>query len=231
MSNNPNHVPRKKYFVNSRIQGRILTRLGMYWAIYHFSLWQSLFVFRYIQYRMAVMEGGESMSFVQLYTQFWNDYSPLLSCAGLLLPIFVWDLLKMTHRVAGPLVRFQNTLKRLEAGETVPPIKLREGDLLTEFQDAFNNFMKHYEELRAQAMQNQEKNSDLGRSHVLSEDEAAVVQRLTNPTAAQLHDTCAFEAVSVDNSGIWSTKNATCVAALPTDHVLANHFAFAKQTN
>jgi len=48
-------------------------------------------------------------------------------------PLILWDMMKVTHRVAGPLVRFGNTLKRLEQGEKVQEVRLRKGDLLVEF--------------------------------------------------------------------------------------------------
>ena len=65
----------------------------------------------------------------------------LLILAAALSPIVLWDMLKLTHQIAGPLVRFRNALQKMAIGEPVAKIKLRDGDLLVEFQDAFNEFL------------------------------------------------------------------------------------------
>ena len=49
--------------------------------------------------------------------------------------------LKLTNRIVGPLVRFQTVLSRMSRGEPVSEVRLRDGDLLVEFQDVFNDFL------------------------------------------------------------------------------------------
>jgi hypothetical protein len=80
----------------------------------------------------------------ELYLTFTKDYSALAICSLVLAPIFLYDMFRQSHRIAGPLVRFQNSLKRLADGETVRPFKLRKNDLLTEFEAAFNEFLTYY---------------------------------------------------------------------------------------
>ena len=132
---------RKKLFVSGRIQGRLLFRIGLYWVLYHVVLWHALFVYRYLQDRMNGAILNESIPFGELYTQFVADYYPVVLCAVITLPIVVIDMLKMTHRIAGPLVAFQNALRELVAGKAVEQVQLRKGDLLTEFQDEFNAYL------------------------------------------------------------------------------------------
>jgi hypothetical protein len=55
-----------------------------------------------------------------------------------ILPLFVWDTVTLSHRFAGPMCRFHNSIKRLAAGEEVRPIRLRKGDFWTNFADDFN---------------------------------------------------------------------------------------------
>jgi hypothetical protein len=136
---------RNRFWVNSHIQGRILARIAAYWVVYHAILWHAMFVVRYVAYRAALITGdGEYQSIGQIYSKFTSDFSTLLICAVLLAPAFMYDMIRNTHRICGPLVRFQNSLKKMIAGEKVAPFKLRDHDLLVQFQDVFNEFLEYY---------------------------------------------------------------------------------------
>jgi hypothetical protein len=136
---------RKKTYINRRVQGRIIGRVAAYWILYHFVLWHGLFVYRYAQHRVAVAGGENALPFRQLYADFCASYSPLLFCAALILPLFMVDFVRMTHRVVGPLVRVRNALQQLMAGERVPSVEFRKGDLITEFESEFNEFLAFYD--------------------------------------------------------------------------------------
>ncbi|MBF0595574.1 MAG: hypothetical protein HQL22_11505 [Candidatus Omnitrophica bacterium] len=49
--------------------------------------------------------------------------------------------LYMSHRIAGPLFRFKETLKELVAGNFTNQVKLRKGDELLAFSDEFNEMI------------------------------------------------------------------------------------------
>lgn len=141
---------RKRLFVNRAIQGRLLGRTALYWVLYHGVLWLSLFMFRFAEYRGRVMAGATPRTFNDLYGQFVMDNYSLWICSLAILPIVLWDLLTFSHRVVGPLVRFQNALKSLTAGEQVSEIRLRDHDLLIELQDSFNAYLKSQQTLKSQ---------------------------------------------------------------------------------
>ena len=134
---------RKKMFVSGQIQGRLMTRIGLYWILYHVVLWHALFVYRYLQYRLGALESGVQ-TFQQLYGTFVMDYYPLILCAAITLPVIVIDMMHLTHRVAGPLIRFQNALRDLMAGKPIERVSLRKGDLLTEFRTSSTSTCRHW---------------------------------------------------------------------------------------
>lgn len=136
---------RKKTYVNRRVQGRIIGRVAAYWILYHVVLWHGLFVYRYAQHRIAVAAGDPAVPFRGLYAQFCAEYTPLLVCALLILPLFLIDFVRMTHRVVGPLVRVRNALQELMAGGRVPKVEFRKGDLISEFESEFNDFLAFYD--------------------------------------------------------------------------------------
>ncbi|MFM9965154.1 MAG: hypothetical protein ACKV2Q_28485 [Planctomycetaceae bacterium] len=133
--------PRKRLFVNRAIQGRLMARTAFYWVLYHAVLWMAMFVYRYFEYRGAVLAGATPRSFSDLYGQFVRENVSLMVCGLAILPIVLWDLLKFSHRVVGPLVRFQRSLESLTAGERVNEVRLRNGDLLFDLQASFNQYL------------------------------------------------------------------------------------------
>lgn len=134
---------RRKQFVSGRIQGRLMLQIVLYWGLYHLFLWHAMFLYGYADLRLSAVSSHTATSIREYYGHFSQEYFPVVICALATLPIVVLDMMKLTHRIAGPMIRFQDTLRDLTAGKTVKPIKLRKGDLMTEFQDEFNRYLAH----------------------------------------------------------------------------------------
>lgn len=137
-------IERTKFFVNSLAQGRLMLRFAGYWVVYHIVLWHTLFLFRFFEYRFQLMMGNPPQTFAELYGGFCAQYYPIVFSAVAVLPLLLWDMLKMTHRIVGPLIRFQRAIEALQRGERLEEVTLRTGDLLIEYQIAFNQFLKYY---------------------------------------------------------------------------------------
>ncbi len=136
-----NKQKRRRVFVSRMIQGRLVLRVVGFWFVYHFVLVAAMFLYHYARYFGEQLAGGPAQSFAELFQQFYVTNSSLVVCALAVLPLVVWDAVKTTHRIAGPLVRFQKVLNQMAEGEKVERIKLRDGDLLVELQDAFNAYI------------------------------------------------------------------------------------------
>lgn len=137
----PKAHPRKRLFVNRQIQGRLLARTALYWMLYHGVLWMGMFLYRYAEHRGAVLAGAPPRPFSDLYGQFVREHFSMWICAVAILPLVLWDLLKFSHRIVGPLVRFQRTIESLTAGKKVDEVRLRNGDLLFDLQATFNQYL------------------------------------------------------------------------------------------
>ena len=124
---------RKKVWIHA-FQTRMFLRVSLYWLLYILALWNLLFVWR-------LLAEGPGNPFVQ-YVHFLQDYYPPLVLFILLLPVAAWDMVKLSHRVVGPLVRVRHTLQEMAAGEAVRPLKFREGDYLLELRDDFNAMLE-----------------------------------------------------------------------------------------
>ena len=128
--------------LTARFKGRLLFRITLYWGLYHVVLWHAVFVYRYMQQRMSGAVFSSATSFAEMYDQQLADYYPIILCAIITLPVVFVDMLKMTHRLCGPLLRYRDALRNLVAGKPVEHVTLRKDDLLTEFQDEFNQYLE-----------------------------------------------------------------------------------------
>ena len=135
---------RRKLLVDRYLQGRMMVRVALYWGLYHTALWHALVFVRYLQQRLAGLSGESTLTFWDVYLGTLRDSQTLLLAAVLLLPAVMWETLRQTHRVAGPLYRFQSTLQALIDGDMPAPIQLRKGDLLKPFEQTMNEFLAVY---------------------------------------------------------------------------------------
>lgn len=138
---------RSKIFVNRGIQGAMALRFGMYWVVYHICLWHGAFMYFFLRARLShlIGEAGPMMSVSELYGKFMADYLPITVTMLLLLPIVVYEMIRQTHRIAGPLVRFSKAMQEMRDGQVIQPVKLREGDMLTDFEKLFNEFVEFHQ--------------------------------------------------------------------------------------
>lgn len=133
---------RTRIFVSREIQGKILGRLLKYWLLYNFAVWHALLLIDIERYGVAtLLSGGKGLSLYEYYLEFTSQHIFLLVAGIALAPFLLWDMLKLTHQIAGPLVRFRNSLEKMAEGKQVDPIKLRKGDLMSEFLAAFNGLL------------------------------------------------------------------------------------------
>ncbi|MFN0195693.1 MAG: HAMP domain-containing protein [Planctomycetaceae bacterium] len=130
---------RKRVWVHRLIQGRVLTNIAIYWVLYHVVLWHAMFLHRFLQYREGLIVGQLPVPFAELYGQFVIDHIGFVVCAGLVLPIVMWDALCFSHRIVGPLHRIKTSLQQLARGELIPRVRLRKKDFLGDLAGAFND--------------------------------------------------------------------------------------------
>jgi hypothetical protein len=131
---------RSKIYLGGIFQGTLVKRLAIGWAAYHLLLFHGLFLVSCLEETHAQAEAAQQ-SFLDRYESFaWQDRL-LIFGAVVVGPVFLWDVVRCTHRVAGPLVRLEQTLLKMAKGETVREIKFRKGDWLTSLERALNVYL------------------------------------------------------------------------------------------
>jgi hypothetical protein len=132
---------RAKIYLGGTLQGTLVKRLAIGWAVYHVLLFHGLFAVACLEGMPVAAAGEAQQTFLEHYQSFAWQNRLLIFGALAAGPILLWDVVRCTHRVAGPLVRLENTLLRMAKGETFQEIKFRKGDWLTSLERALNVYL------------------------------------------------------------------------------------------
>lgn len=118
---------RRKFFINSELQGRYILRffivsvltMGVFFAVFGYLSADNLT----IRYQDARLEIGQTttMLFADLLRANWI----YILTAGVLVS---WSAVLLTHRMAGPLFRFEKALEQMNARNLTGGIVLRPKD-------------------------------------------------------------------------------------------------------
>ncbi len=115
-------------------QTRLIMRIAAYLVVFFVVFLNCLFAWKMIE-EGPVDPGRQFLEMVR-------NYFPVIICLLVLIPVMAWDTIRFSHRLVGPLVRFRKTMQAIADGEAIRPLKLREGDYLTEVRDDFNRMLE-----------------------------------------------------------------------------------------
>ena len=100
---------RTHLLVDPKIQGTLVVRVLLYWALGLIGMTMML-----LFWRMLVGPAGK---FHSRLDEMWFYYEPALIASALLLPLVVMDVLRFTNQMVGPLLRVRRSMRALARGE------------------------------------------------------------------------------------------------------------------
>ena len=131
---------RRRLLVDYRVQGALITRVMLYWAL----CLVSIPILRAIVSSVLLVLNASLSEMSTLWI------SELLA-SFLFVPLVVCDVLLVTNRFVGPMYRLRREMNRLAQGESVAPIAFRTGDMWHEFAETFNALRSRVERLAGRA--------------------------------------------------------------------------------
>jgi hypothetical protein len=134
---------RRQMFVDRPVQGTLVLRVLVYGATCLLSVFVMLFGW-------SLLTGPARISWTTV-DYLWFHYGPAFVAATLILPLVMWDAVRVSNRFAGPILRLRRELKRLADGEEVHPIYFREGDFWRDVANDYNRIALRLKELEAKA--------------------------------------------------------------------------------
>jgi len=125
---------RLRLWVDPAVQGTLIVRLMVYW------LACMLLVTLPLSLIQAVASPDQYLH--QHYIQLLIDHWPILAALTAILPFFIYDTVRFSHRFAGPVSRLRRELARYEQGEDIFPIEFRHGDFWRGLVDRINDIVE-----------------------------------------------------------------------------------------
>ena len=132
---------RKHLFVDPKVQGALIARVVMYWIISVTTIALMLLCWNMIAHPARMLH-------VQ-FNDMWFFYGPAAIASFVLLPVVIADVIRISNRFVGPLLRLRRSMRALARGEHVAPIEFRNNDFWREFADEFNAVRARIIELSA----------------------------------------------------------------------------------
>lgn len=121
---------RGRILIDSHVQGALLLRVGCYWLFCLLSITLMLICWEALT--------RPPQRYFDLFVDFYHRYAPAFAASLLLLPLVMIDVLRLSNRFVGPIVRLRGALRQLAGGESVKNVKFREGDFWPDLADDFN---------------------------------------------------------------------------------------------
>lgn len=130
---------RKQLFVDRQVQGRLVLRVVLYWFTLQFTVFLVVLCWQ--------MASQPPRPFYTHLEEVWHKLGPAMLASCLILPLVVLDIIRLSNRFAGPLLRVRRALRALASGEDVQPLRFRCGDFWHDVADDFNRLIARFKEL------------------------------------------------------------------------------------
>lgn len=144
---------RKHIFVDPKVQGALVARVVFYWFVCLITIALMLLCWHIVT--------GPARLFYTLFDDMWFFYGPPAIASFMLLPLVIFDIIRMSNRFVGPLLRLRRSMRALAHGEPVEPIEFRDNDFWHDFADEFNAVRARIEQLSAREKTEQEQGEPL----------------------------------------------------------------------
>jgi nitrogen fixation/metabolism regulation signal transduction histidine kinase len=125
--------PRTKRFIDSNVQGALTRRIIFHWLVFMVVTSAVAFVLQVL----ADPFRGLTSHFKDL----WWTQGPFLLVMLFLLPVFVMDAIKLSHRFTGPVFSLRRAMRAVAAGEKPRKLKFRQDDFWQDLAEDYNGLL------------------------------------------------------------------------------------------
>ena len=124
---------RRQTFVDSKVQGTLARRIVFHWLVFFAVASAAALLLQILSdpFRPA----GEHLR------ELWYTQGPFLIVVLFLLPVFVMDTIKISHRFAGPIFSLRRQMREIAEGKTPEKLQFREDDFWREMADDYNKMI------------------------------------------------------------------------------------------
>lgn len=122
---------RRILFVDARIQGALMLRVAVYWVC-------CVVTATVVVLAWSILHTPPGESSLHQVDDLWHLFGPGVVASLAVLPLAVYDLVRVSNRFVGPIVRLRGAMKKVGGGEDIKPLRFRQGDFWDDLTEAFN---------------------------------------------------------------------------------------------
>ena len=128
---------RKKQYIDSCVQGALARRIILHWLLFLGVVSLVAFILQFLSNPFKPLAAHAQ--------DMWWTHGPFLLVLAFLLPVFVVDTIKLSHRFAGPIYNLRRALRQIAQGEKPRKLKFRKRDFWHELADDYNALLVRFE--------------------------------------------------------------------------------------
>lgn len=126
---------RRKVYIDSSVQGALARRIILHWVVF-------LCVASLVAFVLQVLSNPFRPLVDHLRDMWWSQ-GPFLVVMLFLMPVFVVDTVKISHRFAGPIFSLRRAIREIAQGKPARKLKFRDNDFWHELSEDFNAMLVH----------------------------------------------------------------------------------------
>lgn len=135
--------PRRRFFIHTGIQGALVVRLLVQWALF---VGMTCGVSVVLQLLLDPLASAEDRS-----RQLFISVGPFVLVSLCLLPAIARDAVRFSHRFVGPIIRLQSEIRKVDIVAELRPFKLREKDYWHDLSEDYNDFVERLKDSQRKA--------------------------------------------------------------------------------
>jgi hypothetical protein len=136
---------RSKKFIDSSVQGSLARRIIFHWLLFLLVASLAAFVLQALSNPFRPLSAH--------VRDIWWTHGPFLLVLFFLLPVFVVDSIKLSHRFAGPIYSLRRAIRDVAQGKPARKLKFRRHDFWQDVADDYNAMLLRLELLDSNADQ------------------------------------------------------------------------------
>jgi nitrogen fixation/metabolism regulation signal transduction histidine kinase len=121
---------RRQKYIDSQVQGALARRIIFHWLVFVSVAAVAALLLQVLS--DPFQPAGKHIE------NLWYTHGPFLLVLVFLLPVFVVDTIKISHRFAGPIFSLRRTMREVADGQPPRKLKFREGDFWHELAEDYN---------------------------------------------------------------------------------------------
>ncbi len=130
---------RHRLFVDPEVQAALILRVMTYWMLCLAAVALMLFCWQVVSLPTRSIWGH--------LEDLWFRFGPPFFASLIVLPLILMDIIRLSNRFSGPLIRVRRTMRALARGERVARLRFRKDDFWQNFAEECNAVAKRIADL------------------------------------------------------------------------------------